>query len=1038
MSRRFFYNLLIVLPLLAATSFGFSLFQTDGAFLSGGRFSNLSFGDPFSIASAQAQVGCLKADPSSVVGSTNGAIYYNSCSGKFRAYANGAWEDLGASWWSKGGASGSEYLYPTNLNHTLALGYPGYPAPAGVYPPLLSTSQNLIYGVIISPSSVSGPVEGAAPVDASPNLVNLETASWDSVLNEYDYNSQFVVTSSGQAQAKDFCILNADDSCSTLAGASYWLQNIDERLVDNVTTSYPRLIPSDDTWEVHVGKDGRLVSPKICVPNGYDENCISDFSQIKAASDYWGYEDTNDKASPLRNNNVAGTNQGGDIQVTRDLMALKNITALGTIKVDISSLPITSESLDIVDVVKARDVDLLVAVWSKKYVMVSTDKGLSWNFKQLPDAVIGYTNFIGWASPDGNWIVSTQSSKTFYAKLIDNFSSWSYISVTSVAAAKVFGNNDYAFLPKTNIGNTINRLSKEGILQSITLNNSGLNGIRHGWVSDTNDELILVGTYGLSKCTRATNTSYNCVFKSPSHWPDYILTTANNSLMVAVSNLGGCYFYSTDRFATFKTGLAPSIYATNDIRPFLTPVASGGNYYLTTGSSYHIYVNRLSSVAVDTVSIGDLTSYRDYNWTSSGGYLWQAAFGSDSYSSTSNSTSEFLSLVGNDGQTARHVTGYDRINLEEWNTNQLSTTGLFGVWGNDSRFIVVGQTGALAWVPITGVVGAKTLGTWTLGVISSSLSSSVDYKAVSGSSNTVVAVGKSTTVALSTDGGTNWSGIGNTFNTINYGVWMKDASNFWAAGNAGITKFTYSGSSWTASAAQNVAGNYRAIHGFNNTIIAVGDNGKIVYSTNAGSTWTYFTGATPTTRDFYGVWVTSATNAVVVGSSGEVAEIVIPSVYNSKKSTIATEVPSWWVDALAVGGKDSLLRAVGKNGEIMQSRNSGVTWEAFKKFIITPQLNGVYTVGEITLAVGNGNSVLIIYDIQSIGGNIIANKDIKAGENIWGGSEGGSPSDNSEAGNGLIQFTSGGSTSSCPKGEFMVGVFTNGVGKVTGLYCQKL
>jgi hypothetical protein len=71
---------------------------------------------------------------------------------------------------------------------------------------------------------------------------------------------------------------------------------------------------------------------------------------------------------------------------------------------------------------------------------------------------------------------------------------------------------------------------------------------------------------------------------------------------------------------------------------------------------------------------------------------------------------------------------------------------------------------------------------------------------------------------------------------------------------------------------------------------------------------------------------------------------------------------------------------------------------------------------------------------QSKAGELFVKNDVTVENNSWGGSVGGSPGTNPPT--GLIQtFTA--SNSSCPAGEYMVGVKFN-AGAVVGLYCQKL
>lgn len=107
-NRNFFSKLLSALVLTGAVAFGLSLWQSGGALLSSG-YKDSRFPIPDSrffnfsgfITPAYAQA-CPLSDPTPPA-SGNGAIYYNSCVGKFRVYEGGSWNYLaGANLWTSG------------------------------------------------------------------------------------------------------------------------------------------------------------------------------------------------------------------------------------------------------------------------------------------------------------------------------------------------------------------------------------------------------------------------------------------------------------------------------------------------------------------------------------------------------------------------------------------------------------------------------------------------------------------------------------------------------------------------------------------------------------------------------------------------------------------------------------------------------------------------------------------------------------------------------------------------------------------------
>lgn len=95
MSRRFFYHLLVALPIVAAASFGIGMWQTGGRLLYQFEDVDFSFSGAFGVAEVSAQ-SCI--DPTTKATGTEARLYYSSCLNRFRvsraAVNSGNWADF--------------------------------------------------------------------------------------------------------------------------------------------------------------------------------------------------------------------------------------------------------------------------------------------------------------------------------------------------------------------------------------------------------------------------------------------------------------------------------------------------------------------------------------------------------------------------------------------------------------------------------------------------------------------------------------------------------------------------------------------------------------------------------------------------------------------------------------------------------------------------------------------------------------------------------------------------------------------------------
>ncbi len=132
----------------------------------------------------------------------------------------------------------------------------------------------------------------------------------------------------------------------------------------------------------------------------------------------------------------------------------------------------------------------------------------------------------------------------------------------------------------------------------------------------------------------------------------------------------------------------------------------------------------------------------------------------------------------------------------------------------------------------------------------------------------LVAVGARGTVLRSTDKGTTWTAITGgalpsaTQNLLD--VAAANATTFYALGRSVVWKSVDQGATWTVAA--NVPTiRARAIAAKSHTVVLVGDNERVEYSTDDAATFTGVTGATA--RTLHGVTLTDSHTAFIVGGN---------------------------------------------------------------------------------------------------------------------------------------------------------------------------
>jgi photosystem II stability/assembly factor-like uncharacterized protein len=195
--------------------------------------------------------------------------------------------------------------------------------------------------------------------------------------------------------------------------------------------------------------------------------------------------------------------------------------------------------------------------------------------------------------------------------------------------------------------------------------------------------------------------------------------------------------------------------------------------------------------------------------------------------------------------------------------------------------------------------------------------------------NTFVVVGSSPT-------GNNLSGI--TFGS----------NTFVAAGVTGkIVRSTDNGTSWN-SATSPTANNLNRVEFGNNTFVAVGDSGNIVRSTDTGASFDNVT--SPTANSLSGVSFGNST-FVAVGSSGS----IVKSTDNGVSWDNATSPTGNNLLEAAFG--NNTFVAVGSSGNIVRSTDNGVSWDNATS-PITNDLSGVSFGNNTFVAVGSSGNIV--------------------------------------------------------------------------------
>ena len=254
---------------------------------------------------------------------------------------------------------------------------------------------------------------------------------------------------------------------------------------------------------------------------------------------------------------------------------------------------------------------------------------------------------------------------------------------------------------------------------------------------------------------------------------------------------------------------------------------------------------------------------------------------------------------------------------------------------------------SVGWaVGASGSIGKTTDGgaTWTpqpSGV-------TVDLNGIWGNSPTSVwAVGDGGTV-LFWDG-TSWTSQTSGTTLDLFAISGSNASNVWAVG-ATSTIIKWNGTAWiTQSAPNGVNDDLNGVWAANNnnTVIAVGAQGRVLRTTNSGATWSNFDSNTPNTVTLHSVWGSAANSIWIVGTGGTV-RFYNGTAWGAQTSGVTTTL-------FGISGANATnIWAVGQGGNIV--RFDGITWTN-QPSDTNQSLNGIHVVDTSNIvAVGTRKS----------------------------------------------------------------------------------
>jgi photosystem II stability/assembly factor-like uncharacterized protein len=412
---------------------------------------------------------------------------------------------------------------------------------------------------------------------------------------------------------------------------------------------------------------------------------------------------------------------------------------------------------------------------------------------------------------------------------------------------------------------------------------------------------------------------------TPALTPDLLgvvsATIASVPTFIAVGKAGTVLTSTTgDTWTAVTTGIVSDLNSIAWNNSLAVAVGAAGNIYTSpTGSAWTAVtsgtVNSLLAVSWDGVNFiasGAAGTLR----TSTNGSTWAAATiatMSDKLTrSTLTQASGMRLMVGGAGTLLSSANG------TSWTERSVGVTAnLNGVVYNSAEFFAVGA-GATVLHSALGQTWAQ------VGALPTAADLNDIAAATSGTQ--MVAVGAAGTVLNSTDGTTWTAPVSGTAQRLN-GV-IKATTNWVAVGDAGTVLTSPTGATWaTISTASATTANLLDVVSNGNMIVAVGEGGTIIYSNDAGATWSAVNSTVTST--LRGVQYDGALFVVAGGDSTPLA--ALEGIVLISSDGVSWSKQTAGVNAALAGAAHTVVGltktrfAVGSGGSVICSAN-GTSW----------------------------------------------------------------------------------------------------------------